>query len=117
MRELIHLPNSINVEKGYSMFTKRSLSKLVLFSLLATGTAMATPKAETLNIKGLHEPVEVIIDTWGIAHIYALNEHDLFFAQGFCAARDARGGAAAGRRDAQLPAPYAGDRRGRPRRV
>ena len=88
MRELIHLPNSINVEKGYSMFTKRSLSKLVLFSLLATGTAMATPKAETLNIKGLHEPVEVIIDTWGIAHIYALNEHDLFFAQGFCAARD-----------------------------
>lgn len=44
--------------------------------------------SEKLNVKGLKEPVEIIIDTWGIPHIYALNEADLFFAQGFNAARD-----------------------------
>ena len=27
-------------------------------------------------------------DRWGISHIYAENEHDLFFAQGYAAARD-----------------------------
>jgi len=32
--------------------------------------------------------VEILRDRWGIAHIYARNEHDLFFAQGYNAARD-----------------------------
>src|SRR5262249_45554441 len=27
-------------------------------------------------------------DRWGVAHIYARNEHDLFFAQGYNVARD-----------------------------
>ncbi|GGD45392.1 penicillin amidase [Muriicola marianensis] len=36
----------------------------------------------------MQEPVEVIRDPWGINHIYAENEHDLFFAQGYAAARD-----------------------------
>jgi len=38
---------------------------------------------ETLWIDGLAEPVEIIKDKWGIAHIYAQNQKDLFFAQGF----------------------------------
>jgi penicillin amidase len=32
--------------------------------------------------------VEILRDRWGIAHIYAQSEHDLFFAQGYNAARD-----------------------------
>jgi penicillin G amidase len=36
----------------------------------------------------LKEPVEVLRDRWGVAHIYAPNTHDLFFAQGFVAAQD-----------------------------
>jgi len=43
---------------------------------------------ETLRLSGLHEPVEILTDRWGIAHIYAKNQHDLFFAQGYNAARD-----------------------------
>ncbi len=43
---------------------------------------------ETLRIAGLREPVEILTDRWGIAHIYAHNQHDLFFAQGYNAARD-----------------------------
>ncbi len=36
----------------------------------------------------LAAPVEVLRDRWGIPHIYARNQHDLFFAQGFVAAQD-----------------------------
>lgn len=42
----------------------------------------------TLNVAGLTEAVEVIRDNYGVNHIYAKNEHDLFFAQGYCAAKD-----------------------------
>ncbi len=43
---------------------------------------------ETLPVAGLEAPVEILTDCWGIAHIYAENQRDLFFAQGFNAARD-----------------------------
>jgi penicillin G amidase len=36
----------------------------------------------------LIDKVEIIRDRWGINHIYAQNEHDLFYAQGYCAAQD-----------------------------
>lgn len=42
----------------------------------------------TLKLPGLRQPVTVIRDRWGVAHIYAQNQHDLFFAQGFVAAQD-----------------------------
>ncbi len=41
-----------------------------------------------LRLPGLQEPVEVLRDRWGVPHIYARNQHDLFFAQGFVAAQD-----------------------------
>src|SRR5262249_50476826 len=37
---------------------------------------------------GLKAPVEVLRDRWGVPHIYAKNQEDLFFAQGFVAAQD-----------------------------
>ncbi len=37
---------------------------------------------------GVSDSVEIIIDVWGVPHIYANTESDLFFAQGFNAARD-----------------------------
>jgi penicillin amidase len=42
----------------------------------------------TLNVHGLRQTVRVQRDRWGVAHIYAQNEHDLFFAQGFVVAQD-----------------------------
>src|SRR5262245_58447592 len=41
-----------------------------------------------VTLAGLQQPVEVLRDRWGIAHIYAGNTPDLFFAQGFVAAQD-----------------------------
>jgi penicillin amidase len=48
----------------------------------------AVPAAEQIEVVGLDEPVEILTDRWGVAHIYARSEHDLFFAQGFRAAQD-----------------------------
>src|SRR6266581_4069295 len=41
-----------------------------------------------LKVRGLQKPVNVLRDRWGVAHIYAQNQHDLFFAQGFVASQD-----------------------------
>lgn len=43
---------------------------------------------ENVSVVGLNEPVEIIKDKWGVSHIYAQNQTDLFFAQGYNAARD-----------------------------
>lgn len=45
-------------------------------------------KKEQLTLNGLQALVEVFRDQWGMNHIYAKNTHDLFFAQGYCAAKD-----------------------------
>jgi penicillin G amidase len=42
----------------------------------------------TIAIVGLTSPVRVIRDRWGVPHIYAANQHDLFMAQGFVQAQD-----------------------------
>lgn len=42
----------------------------------------------TLQVPGLQKPVRVQRDHWGVAHIYAENQHDLFFAQGFVVSQD-----------------------------
>lgn len=41
-----------------------------------------------VKLPGLKESVEVVRDRWGVPHIYAKNQDDLFFAQGFVAAQD-----------------------------
>ncbi len=41
-----------------------------------------------IKAPGLQQKVRILRDKWGIAHIYAANQHDLFFAQGYSAAAD-----------------------------
>ncbi|HEX3846233.1 MAG TPA: penicillin acylase family protein [Steroidobacteraceae bacterium] len=41
-----------------------------------------------LHVPGLEHPVHVLRDRWGVAHIRAETQHDLFYAQGFIAAQD-----------------------------
>lgn len=47
-----------------------------------------SPLSGELQLRGLREPVEVLRDRWGVAHIYAANVDDLFFTQGLVAAQD-----------------------------
>lgn len=42
----------------------------------------------TYVLPGLTEPVRIIVDRWGVPHIYAATTYDAFRAQGFNAARD-----------------------------
>lgn len=60
---------------------------LLLFFTLC-GVFATSLWGQTLTIQGLRQPVEVIRDRWGVSHIYAQNEHDLFMAQGYVAASD-----------------------------
>ncbi len=57
-------------------------------SVRAQNETSATAAGQTLRLGGLAEPVEIVIDRWGVSHIYAKSERDLFFAQGYNAARD-----------------------------
>ena len=56
--------------------------------LLERARAAVAPITGRIAVAGLQRPVEVLRDRWGIAHIYAENQDDLFFAQGFVAAQD-----------------------------
>jgi penicillin amidase len=51
-------------------------------------SAAATSAGDVLKVPGLLAPVQLLRDSAGIVHIRAANEHDLFFAQGYSAARD-----------------------------
>jgi penicillin amidase len=42
----------------------------------------------TVRLQGLQAEVQVVRDRWGIPHIFAQNERDLFFAQGYVHAQD-----------------------------
>jgi penicillin G amidase len=56
--------------------------------LLLAAASLGAQQTDTLRVSGLKQPVEILRDANGISHIFAKNEHDLFFAQGFSAARD-----------------------------
>ncbi|MCB0656914.1 MAG: penicillin acylase family protein [Saprospiraceae bacterium] len=52
------------------------------------GSTFLYGQKEMISVQGLTKPVEILVDRWGVPHIYAQSEHDLFFAQGYYAARD-----------------------------
>lgn len=54
----------------------------------ARAQSLLAPISGELRLAGLKDKVEVLRDRWGIPHIYAQNNHDLFFAQGFVVAQD-----------------------------
>jgi penicillin amidase len=68
------------------------LAPAILLSIAATATATATAAAaaasQTIKVAGLEQGAEILVDRWGVPHIYAQSQDDAFFAQGFNAARD-----------------------------
>ena len=69
------------------------IALITISFLMAVGyyTFVEAPKPKlrgNVNVAGLNVDVEVIRDEWGVPHIYAENEHDLFYAQGFLHAQD-----------------------------
>ena len=80
---------------------KRSSLTLTLRSAAAASTLLAfgglspalaelssAVRRSSQDVRGLQQPAEIIIDQWGIPHIYAGSTRDAIFLQGFNAARD-----------------------------
>jgi penicillin amidase len=54
-----------------------------------TAAAASTAvREQTWMVAGLGAPADIVIDHWGIAHIFAASMRDAFFLQGYNAARD-----------------------------
>ena len=66
------------------------LAALILALIIAgpAGGFQKPDQPEVIAVRGLGQPVEIVRDKWGIPHISARSESDLFFAQGFNAASD-----------------------------
>lgn len=60
----------------------------LLAALWAAPGATKDLTEQTLSVSGIAQPADILIDHWGVAHIFAANESDAFFLQGFNVARD-----------------------------
>jgi penicillin amidase len=58
-----------------------------IFGLITVRSSFPEVDGE-IQLSGLDGPVDVYRDQYGIPHIYAENQHDLFFAQGYVHAQD-----------------------------
>ncbi len=63
---------------------RRALAPLVC--LVALGATAAD--VHRLDVPGLAAPAQILVDPWGVPHLYAASSDDLYFVQGFNAARD-----------------------------
>ena len=64
---------------------------LGLAPALGTATPVAPAAAASVHsvqLPGLQARAQILIDPWGVPHLYAASSDDLFFVQGFNAARD-----------------------------
>lgn len=62
---------------------------LILGIVVFSNTRAPFPKVSgRVSVPGLEDTVEIYRDEMGIPHIYAENEHDLYFAQGYVHAQD-----------------------------
>jgi penicillin amidase len=77
-----------------SRFLTGLLGAILILAILAGAFAYYTARRSfpqmdgDIQLSGLNEPVEIYRDPLGVPHIYASNQHDLFFAQGFVHAQD-----------------------------
>ncbi len=58
------------------------------FWMNAESPESGEPTEETLQIAGLHQPVQVVYDEMGVPHVFAHDDHDLYLAQGYLTAKD-----------------------------
>ena len=85
----------INMNKTHHGIIRLLLSSALLLSMMASQVAardkadpLSSARRSSTSVAGLKAPAQILVDVWGIPHIYAENEPDLFFLQGFNAARD-----------------------------
>ncbi|MFD9893595.1 penicillin acylase family protein [Amycolatopsis sp. NPDC059027] len=70
------------------MRVRALLAVLVGLCGMSTAPVAAAAPAAAYEVAGLRKPVDLLVDKWGVPHIYAADTSDLFFAQGYNIARD-----------------------------
>ena len=77
-----------------SSWWKKTLVTAASVTGLAAGTynlltrKPSIQRSGTLHLQGPHEPIKIITDHYGVPHIYACNDDDLYFAQGYVHAQE-----------------------------
>jgi penicillin G amidase len=66
----------------------RGLRAWPVICIVLAAACLTRAAEEKQTVPSLGQQVEILRDQWGVSHIYARNEHDLFLAQGFSVARD-----------------------------
>jgi penicillin amidase len=87
--------NAYSMNNTFNRAIRWLLGAALLISIMASGAtarekenALSAARLSSSSVAGLKASGQILVDVWGIPHIYAENEHDLFFLQGFNAARD-----------------------------
>ena len=83
----------IEARIGVTRNRRRNAVALLMLGVLGSfhtdaASEPATPTRVTMTVQGLAQPAKIVIDHWGIAHIFAASVRDAFFLQGYNAARD-----------------------------
>ncbi|MDB5475010.1 MAG: penicillin acylase family protein, partial [Phenylobacterium sp.] len=73
----------------------RELARVLAAATMAAGLAGAAAaqdstavKREAWAVAGLNAPAQMVVDHWGVPHIFAASARDAFFLQGYNAGRD-----------------------------
>lgn len=61
---------------------------LAILTAPALADMSSSVRRTSHQVSGLQASAQILVDFWGVPHIYAANTHDLFFLQGYNAARD-----------------------------
>ena len=97
LRKTIHIINTAVLGSDKALQCKRifitfkktlKMQKYIYLSLTFLILSFLKVHGQVREIKGITDSVEILRDQWGINHIYAENQTDLFFAQGYAAAKD-----------------------------
>ncbi len=88
--------NQRNFTISFAIFAYFACFAFYSYSLIASNQddlavrarAALAQTSGAIKLNGLQKPVNVLRDEWGIPHIYAETQNDLFLAQGFVAAQD-----------------------------
>ncbi|HEY2678843.1 MAG TPA: penicillin acylase family protein [Steroidobacteraceae bacterium] len=64
-----------------------ALTTLAAHAQTVSGDSSAV-RLRSWTVDGLRAPADIVIDHWGVAHIFAASARDAFFLQGYNAARD-----------------------------
>jgi penicillin G amidase len=73
---------------GFALMTLALDFASPIHAQIAPTPASSAVREQNWKVAGLAAPADILIDHWGIAHVFAATTRDAFFLQGYNAARD-----------------------------